>query len=74
MSHASHRNSDSQSPDAGPGNRSRLNESPQQLNCARDLTMKSTRQTAEQIIRKLTTAEQLIAKCKTVADVCSFLS
>ncbi|MCP9792006.1 transposase, partial [Vulcanococcus limneticus Candia 3F8] len=35
-----------------------------------DSTMKRTRQTAEQIIRKLKTAEQLIAQGKTVADVC----
>ncbi|QNG28401.1 transposase [Synechococcus sp. HK01-R] len=28
------------------------------------------RHTAEQIIRKLKTAEQLIAQCTTVADVC----
>lgn len=33
-------------------------------------TMKRTRHTAEQIIRKLTTTEQPIAKSKTVADVC----
>ena len=33
-------------------------------------TMKRTRHTAEQIIRKLKTAEQLIAQGKTVADVC----
>ena len=32
--------------------------------------MKRTRHTAEQIIRKLQTAEQLIAQGKTVADVC----
>jgi len=32
--------------------------------------MKRTRHTAEQIIRKLKTAEQLIAKGMTVADVC----
>jgi len=32
--------------------------------------MKRTRHTAEQIIRKLKTAEQLIAQGKTVADVC----
>ncbi len=31
--------------------------------------MKRTRHTAEQIIRKLKTAEQLIAQGKTVADV-----
>jgi len=37
---------------------------------AGDLTMKRTRHTAEQIIRKLKTAEQLIAQGKTVADVC----
>jgi transposase-like protein len=32
--------------------------------------MKRTRHTAEQIIRKLKTAEQLIAQGKTVSDVC----
>jgi pantothenate synthetase len=32
--------------------------------------MKRTRHTAEQIIRKLQTAEQLIAQGKTIADVC----
>jgi hypothetical protein len=32
--------------------------------------MKRTRQTAEQIIPKLKTAEQLIAQGKTVADIC----
>ena len=32
--------------------------------------MKRTRHTAEQIIRKLKAAEQLIAQGKTVADVC----
>jgi putative transposase len=32
--------------------------------------MKRTRNTAEQIIRKLKRAEQLIAQGKTVADVC----
>ncbi len=32
--------------------------------------MKRTRHTAEQTIRKLKTAEQLIAQGKTVADVC----
>jgi glutamine phosphoribosylpyrophosphate amidotransferase len=32
--------------------------------------MKRTRHTAEQIIRKLKTAEQLIAQCKTDAEVC----
>ena len=35
-----------------------------------DLTMKRTRHPAEQIIRNLKTAEQLIAQGKTVADVC----
>lgn len=33
-------------------------------------TMKRTRHTAEQTIRKLKTAEQLIAQGKTAADVC----
>ena len=32
--------------------------------------MKRSRHTAEQIIHKLKTAEQLIAQCKTVAVVC----
>ena len=32
--------------------------------------MKRIRHTAEQIIRKLKTSEQLIAQCKAVADVC----
>jgi putative transposase len=36
-------------------------------------TMKRTRHTAEQIIRKLKTAEQLIAHGKTVADVCRLI-
>ena len=31
--------------------------------------MKRTRHTPEQIIRKLKTAEQLLAQCRTVADV-----
>ena len=35
--------------------------------------MKRTRHTAEQIIRKLKTAEQLIAQGKSVADVCRAL-
>jgi len=38
-----------------------------------DSTMKGTRHTAEQIIRKLKTAEQLIARGKTVADDCSVI-
>jgi len=37
---------------------------------AGDLTMKRTRHNAEQIIRKLKTAEQLIAQGKTVVEVC----
>ena len=37
---------------------------------AGDFAMKRIRHTAEQIIRKLKTAEQLIAQGKTVADVC----
>jgi transposase-like protein len=37
---------------------------------AGDSTMKRIRHTPEQIIRKLKTAEQLIAQGKTVADVC----
>jgi len=37
---------------------------------AGDLTKKQTRHTAEQIIRKLKTAEQLMAQGRTVADVC----
>jgi hypothetical protein len=35
--------------------------------------MKRSRHTAEQIIRKLKTAEQLLAQGKTVADVCCAL-
>jgi hypothetical protein len=35
-----------------------------------DSTIKHTRLTAEQIIRKLKTAKQLIAQAKTVAEVC----
>ena len=37
---------------------------------AGDFAMKRIRHTAEQIIRKLKTAEQVIAQGKTVADVC----
>ena len=40
---------------------------------AGDSTMKRIRHTAEQIIRKLKTAEQLIAQGKSVADVCRAL-
>jgi len=36
----------------------------------RDFTMKRTRHTAQQIIRQLKTAEQLIAQGKTVVEVC----
>ncbi len=36
---------------------------------AGDSTMKRTRHTPDQIIRKLKTADQLIAQGKTVADV-----
>ena len=32
--------------------------------------MKRIRHAAEQIIRKLQTAEQLIAQCKIIADLC----
>lgn len=35
--------------------------------------MKRTKYTAEQIIRKLKTAKQLIVKGKSVADVCRFI-
>ena len=35
-----------------------------------DFTIKRTRHTAEQIIRKLKTAEQLIAQGKTLVEVC----
>jgi hypothetical protein len=35
--------------------------------------MKRTRHTAEQIIRKLKTADQLIPQGKTVADVCRLI-
>ena len=37
---------------------------------AEDLTMKRARHTTDQIIHKLKTAEQLIAECRSVADVC----
>ena len=37
---------------------------------AGDFTTKRTRHTAEQIIRKLKTAEQLLAQDKTVVEVC----
>ena len=37
---------------------------------AEDFTMKRIRHTPEQIIRKLKTAEQLIAQGKTVSEVC----
>lgn len=40
---------------------------------AGDSTMKRTRHTPEHIIRKLKTAEQLLALGKTVADVCRAL-
>ena len=40
---------------------------------AGDFTMKRTRHTAEQIIRKLKTAEQLIAQGKTVVEVCRLI-
>ena len=40
---------------------------------AGDFTIKRIRHTAEQIICKLKTAEQLIAQCKIVADVCRAL-
>jgi len=53
--------------DVAPGNRSMVNESLSRPNWAWDSTMKRTRHIAEQIIRKLTTAEQLIAQGKTVA-------
>ena len=56
--------------DVDPGNRSRVNESLHPARLGRVFTMKRTRHTAEQIIRKLKTAEQLIAQGKTVADVC----
>jgi putative transposase len=56
--------------DVAPGNRSTVNESPHPARLAGDFTMKRIRHTAEQIIRKLKTAEQLIAQGKTVADVC----
>jgi len=40
---------------------------------AGDSTMKRTRHTPEQIIRKLKTGEQLLAQGKTIADVCRAL-
>jgi len=40
---------------------------------AGDFTMKRTRHTTEQIIRKLKTAEQLIAQGRTVVEVCRLI-
>ena len=40
---------------------------------AGDSTMKRIRHTAEQIIRKLKTTDQLLAQGKSVADVCRAL-
>jgi len=40
---------------------------------AADSTMNRTRHTAEQIIRKLKTAEHLLAQGQTVADACGVL-
>ena len=40
---------------------------------AGDFTMKRTRHTPEQIIRKLKTADQLLAQGQTVADACRVL-
>ena len=40
---------------------------------AGDSTMKRTRHTPEQIIRKLKTADQLLAQAQTVADACRVL-
>ena len=40
---------------------------------AGDSTMKRTRHTPEQIIRKLKTADQLLAQGQTVADACRVL-
>ncbi len=56
--------------DVDPGDRSRVNESPHPARLGRGLDHETPRHTAEQIIRKLKTAEQLIAQGKTVADVC----
>ena len=47
-------------PDVDPGDRSRVNECPIRPDWAGDYTMKRTKHTAEQIIRKLKTAEHLI--------------
>lgn len=47
-----------------------MNESPHPARLRRGLHHEPHRHTAEQIIRKLKTAEQLIAQGKTVADVC----
>ena len=56
--------------DVDPGNRSRVNESLHPAILRREYTIKYTRQTGEQIIHKLKSAEQLIVQGKTVADVC----
>jgi len=53
-----------------PASRSRANESPHPGRLAGDFTTKRTRHMTEQIIRKLETAEQLIAQGKTVVEVC----
>ena len=52
------------------GDRSRVNESPHQARLDRGLDHETHQHTAEQIIRKLKTADQLIPQGKTVADVC----
>ena len=64
-----------ESGDVAPGNRSTVNESPHPARLGRggDSTMKRIRHNPEQIIRKLKTAEQLIAQGKTVADICRAL-
>ena len=57
--------------DVDPENRSRVNESPHPARLGRGLDHEThqAHSTAEQIIRKPKTAEQLIAQGKTVADV-----
>ena len=56
--------------DVAPEGRSTVNQSPHQDRMGWDYTMKLIHHTAEQIIRKLKTSEQLIAQCKAVGDIC----
>jgi hypothetical protein len=57
-------------PDVDPGNRSRVNESTHPDRLGRELEHETHQAHTEQIIRKLKTAEQLIAQGKTVVEVC----